>query len=91
MSVTPMRYETPLHAIRAAVELLGGQAPTARLCVVSQPTVWRWVKGKSPVTPRACPIIEEFSGVPCTALRPDIYLTEAPSPSAPPLIEKARA
>jgi DNA-binding transcriptional regulator YdaS (Cro superfamily) len=91
VTVTPEQYESPLAAIRAAVEILGGQAPTARICEVSQPTVWRWVKGKSPVTPRACPIIEEFAGIAAAILRPDIFVTEAPSPSAPPLIDQAQS
>ena len=91
MTVSPETYESPLAAIQAAVEILGGQAPTARICDVSQPTVWRWVKGKSPVTPRACPIIEEFAGISAAVLRPDIFLTETPTPAAPPLIEQTQS
>lgn len=45
-------------AICRACEVLGGQAPLARLLGVSSPTVNQWVKGLRPVPIEHCPAIE---------------------------------
>jgi DNA-binding transcriptional regulator YdaS (Cro superfamily) len=45
-------------AICKACEVLGGQAPLARLLGVSSPTVNQWVKGRRPVPIEHCPAIE---------------------------------
>ncbi|MEK9211357.1 transcriptional regulator [Sphingomonas sp. 2378] len=92
MTISPGQYGTPLEAIQAAVSILGGQAPTARVAHVTQPTVWRWVKGKARVSPHACIPIEDHSGVSRHDLRPDVFPRDPSpaAPSAPPLIGSAR-
>lgn len=75
-------YATPIEAIVSGVRRLRGQAPAARSFGVSQPTVWRWVNGHSPVTDTKVLVVEAATGVSRHDLRPDLYPRDA-APSAP--------
>lgn len=78
---------TPEAALRAAVELLGSQAAMARLCGVSQPAVFLWLKKPSGPPAEHVLKIEFATGVSRHDLRPDIYpreLSGIRSDGAPP-------
>lgn len=69
----------PADEFRRGVDIVGGQAATARLLGVTQPTVWRWLKGN-----KACPaehvaVFEQATLIDRKMLRPDLFGTaEAP-------------
>lgn len=62
-----------VQALETAVARSGGQAAMARLLGVSQPAVWRWLHGKSPLPPKHIPKVEEFTGVSRYDLAPEVY------------------
>jgi DNA-binding transcriptional regulator YdaS (Cro superfamily) len=61
-------------ALRAACDLIGGQAALARYLGVKPPTVNQWVKSERPVPAERCPAIERATSgaVRCEDLRPDV-------------------
>lgn len=74
MESTPSPYE----ALQAALNKAGSQSALARVCGVSQPTVWKWLQ-----TRRLPPIhvlaVETATGISRHHLRPDIYPPEIPA------------
>lgn len=72
---------TPFEALQAALNKAGSQSALARVCGVSQPTVWKWLQ-----TRRLPPIhvlaVEAATGISRHHLRPDIYPPEIPAASA---------
>jgi len=77
---------TPESALKAAIEIVGSQAKMARLCGISQPAVWRWVKGGKVLPSDHVRTVEAATGVPRWELRPDLYPPEeySQSPGARP-------
>lgn len=59
-----------------AVENIGGQAATARLLGVSQPTVHRWLKAEKPVLAEHVRALALKGRVSARDLRPDLDLRE---------------
>ncbi|MBB3953418.1 transcriptional regulator [Novosphingobium sediminicola] len=72
---------TPFEALQAALNKAGSQSALARICGVSQPTVWKWLQ-----TRRLPPIhvlaVETATGISRHHLRPDIYPAEIPAAPA---------
>jgi len=61
-------------ALQKACDIAGGQLPLAKLIRTTQPTVWYWLhKSRKGAGSRFVKRIEAATGVPCHALRPDIY------------------
>ena len=61
-----------LHAALAALE--NNQSELARICGVSQPTVWGWVnKGRGIIPAEYVLAVEKATGINRSALRPDLY------------------
>ena len=83
MDMTP----TPFEALKTAVERLGGQSATARVCGVSQPSVWHWLNitkqmpATNPSGENIVILVEVATGVSRYHLRPDIYPLENPARS----------
>lgn len=50
----------------------GRAAELARRCGVQAPEVSDWASGKKDVPVRHCPTVEEFTGIPCERLQPDV-------------------
>ena len=67
---------TPLQALRLAVEYIGSQGGTARVCGVSQPTVWRWLNDGGQLPAEHVLRVEAATGISRHHLRPDIYPIE---------------
>ena len=69
-----MNHSTPLQAVQAAAELVGGVTVLARLVGVSGPAVTQWATGLRRVPAQRCPLIERATGgrVRCESLRPDV-------------------
>lgn len=66
-----MAKQTPLDR---AIQKAGGQSELARICSVSQPSVWGWVNKRDGVVPAEhAAAIEEATGVPRYQLRPDLW------------------
>lgn len=64
---------TPYEALEAAVEKAGSQSELARICDVSQPAVWKWLKQSKRAPAEAVLPIERATGISRHELRPDIY------------------
>ena len=82
-------------ALVEAVEKIGGQAKTARLLGVAQPSVWRWLKVGKPVPAEHVLTLQEelkrFGGPDRFDLRPDLYPRELRDDHAAPVdLEPAR-
>lgn len=79
-------FEQATAALAEAVRLLGGQAKTARLLGVAQPSVWRWVRTSRPLPGEHVLKVEKalrdlgITNITCHDLRPDLYPREAASP-----------
>lgn len=70
---------SPFEALSRAVEVLGGQTATARICGVSQAAVWKWLQSGKRLPAEHVRAVEAATGVSRHILRPDIYpLSEAP-------------
>lgn len=72
-----MTEQTPLEE---AVEIIGGQTATAKVCGVSAGLVWQWLNGRRPLPQEHCPAIESATAaagdcIRCEELRPDIGWT----------------
>ena len=66
-------HPTPAQALERALAILGGQAALGRVCDVSQPSVFRWIRGKRRLPERFVLVVEAASGVSRHLLRPDCY------------------
>jgi DNA-binding transcriptional regulator YdaS (Cro superfamily) len=67
--------QTPLQQVMAALK--GNQSELARICGVTQPTVWGWLnKGKGVLPAEYVLKVEAVTGIPRHVLRPDIYPCE---------------
>jgi len=69
---------TPFDALNAAVEKLGGQSATARLCEVTQGAVWRWLNVNHQLPAEMVLRVAAATGIPKEWLRPDIYPPDLP-------------
>lgn len=69
-----MNHATPLLAVQAAAELVGGVTILARLVGVSGPAVTQWATGLRRVPAERCPLIERATQgqIRCESLRPDV-------------------
>lgn len=67
---------TPFEALKLACTKAGGQSGLARICGVSQPTVWKWVQSSKRMPAEYVLRAEAATGVSRHALRPDIYPVE---------------
>lgn len=77
MTLTPEEMNAIAVATLAeAVENIGGQAKTARLLGVSQPTVHRWLKAEKPVPAEYVRALVLEGKVTARDLRPDLDLRE---------------
>ena len=61
------------QALKEAERKAGGQSALARICGVSQPSVWRWLNRGVRVTAEAVLTIEAATGISRHDLRPDLY------------------
>tara|TARA_R110002072_G_scaffold38314_4_gene110888 strand:- start:1415 stop:1723 length:309 start_codon:yes stop_codon:yes gene_type:complete len=79
-----MEAVSTIDALTVAVQQLGSQSALARLCEVSQPTVWKWLHKAKRVPAEYVLAIEAATNVSRHELRPDIYPREEPpaQPSA---------
>lgn len=73
-------YLTPFEALKNAVEIAGSQSAFARLCGVSQPTVWKWLQSAKRLPAEQVLKVEAATGVSRHELRPDIYPRETGVP-----------
>ena len=64
---------TPFKALDLAVTRTGSQAAMAKLCDVSQPAVWKWLKESKQLPAEHVLTVERATGVSREMLRPDIY------------------
>lgn len=69
---------TPYEALQLAAETSGGQTALARICGVSQPTVWKWLQSSKRLPGDYVLQVEAATGVPRYYLRPDIYPMNLP-------------
>lgn len=77
MAATPEEMNAIAAATLAeAVDNVGGQAKTARLLGVSQPTVHRWLKAEKPVPAEHVRTLALKGRVSARDLRPDLDLRE---------------
>jgi len=74
---------TPQQALDDAIVALGSQAALARLCEVSQPSVFKWLKKRKPLPPQHVLKVEAATGISRHDLRPDIYPRDAVPPTVP--------
>lgn len=82
---------TPLEALEKAVEIVGGQSAMARLCGVTQPTVWYWLNCAKCLPAGHVLHVEASTGVSRHLLRPDIYPIEKPRSRRHAALRSARA
>lgn len=68
---------SPLLALKNAIAIAGGQSALARMCSVSQPTVWGWLHRIGHVPAEHVLIVEAGTGISKHDLRPDIYPRDA--------------
>lgn len=67
--------------LERALAKAGGQSPLARICGVSQPTVWGWLHKRGGVVPAEYVLlIERETGISRHDLRPDLYPREGLPP-----------
>ena len=83
---------TRFEALKAAVAKAGSQSAFARICGVSQPSVWKWLQSSKQLPPEHVLKIEAATGVSRHDLRPDIYPLEHPAnptavPASPSAVE----
>lgn len=74
---------TPFEALERALKEAGSQSALARLCGVSQPSVWKWLQSSKRVPANYVLRIEASTGVSRHHLRPDIYPTFLPATGVP--------
>lgn len=64
---------TPYESLHLAVDRAGSQSEFARICGVSQPTVWKWLNAIKRLPAEHVLTVEAATGVSRHNLRPDIY------------------
>ncbi|MEM9965524.1 MAG: YdaS family helix-turn-helix protein [Asticcacaulis sp.] len=67
------RISSPTEALSEAIAIAGSQGRFARLCDVSQPSVWRWVNSSGTLPAEHVLKVESATGVSRHDLRPDLY------------------
>lgn len=65
--------QTPQEALSLAVTRIGGQSALARLCDVSQSTVWEWLDRGKEIPAEHVLKVEAATHVSRCDLRPDLY------------------
>lgn len=71
-SVPEPSADTPLQSVMRALD--GNQSELARICGVSQPTVWGWLnKGRGILPAEHCLKVEAATGISRHELRPDVF------------------
>jgi DNA-binding transcriptional regulator YdaS (Cro superfamily) len=68
---------TPFEALKAAVNRAGSQSAFARICGVSQPSVWKWLQSGKRLPAEHVLKVEAQTGVSRFDLRPDVYPSES--------------
>lgn len=68
----------PYHALQLALERAGSQSQLARICGVSQPSVWKWLQSSKRLPAEYVLRVEAATGVSRHDLRPDIYPVDLP-------------
>lgn len=63
-------------ALQRAVAKAGGQSALARMCGVSQPSVWAWLARGKKLPGEYVLLVERETGVSRHELRPDLYPIE---------------
>lgn len=76
---------TPYEALRKAVERAGSQSAFARICGVTQPSVWKWLQSGKRLPAEHVLCVEAATGLSRHSLRPDIYPRD-PIPFASPAV-----
>ena len=71
---------TPYEALSDAVERAGSQSALARICGVSQTSVWKWLQSSKRIPAEYVLRVEAATGISRHHLRPDIYPVELPQP-----------
>lgn len=74
--------DDPADVFAEGVGIIGSGSATARLFGVTQPTIWRWLKGRKPCPAEHVAIFEEATGIPKRRIRPDLYGDHQPLLSA---------
>lgn len=64
---------TPYEALLQAVQSAGSQSELARICGVSQNSVWKWVQSGKRLPAEYVLAVEGATGIDRNHLRPDIY------------------
>lgn len=72
MDMTP----TPFEALETALERAGSQSELARICGLTQPSVWKWFQTTKRIPAEYVLRVEAATGVSRHHLRPDIYPVE---------------
>lgn len=78
---------TPFEALQLAVQKAGSQSALARICDVSQTSVWKWLKSGKGLPGKYALKVEAATGVPRHWLAPEYY----PHEIAPVSAEAAKA
>ena len=68
-----MSQLTPFAALELALDRAGSQSQLARICGVSQPSVWKWLQSSKRLPAEYVLRVEAATGVSRHDLRPDIY------------------
>jgi DNA-binding transcriptional regulator YdaS (Cro superfamily) len=71
-----MQPFSPDQALEQAVTIAGSQTRIARICGVTQASVWKWLRRKKRLPAEHVLRVEAATGVSRHALRPDIYPKE---------------
>ena len=71
---------TPYEALQAALERAGSQSELARVCGITQPSVWKWFQSSKRLPAEYVLRVEAATGVSRHFLRPDIYPVEEHAP-----------
>jgi|GEM_PF-694321 len=72
---------TPYEALIEAEKIAGGQSALARICDITQPTIWKMIHSSKRLGAQYVLKVEAATGVSRHLLRPDIYpRTLAPVP-----------
>lgn len=73
-----MSQLTPFAALELALDRAGSQSQLARICGVSQPSVWKWLQSSKRLPAEYVLRVEAATGVSRHDLRPDIYPVDLP-------------
>lgn len=70
-----MKNLNPYNPVKEAIEIVGSQVALAKICGVSQPTVFKWLK-KSEIPAKRVLLVEKQTGISRYKLNPLIYPSE---------------